>query len=75
MSFSILSWNVYGLGRVEKRMQIKDIVNSSSMELLVFVGFKMKSIPCAFMCQIFPFALVDGVCLPFRGSAGGIWVV
>lgn len=75
MFFSILSWNVRGLGRLEKRLQVKDIVNSSSVEIVVLIESKLKSIPRAFMHQVCPFPLIDGICLPSTGSAGGIWVM
>lgn len=75
MSFSIQAWNVRGLGRFDKRSIVKDIVRSSSVELLVLVEYKLKSLPRAFMRQVCPFPLVDGICLPFKGAAGGIWVI
>lgn len=75
MSFSILAWNVRGLGRYDKRVLIKDIVSSSSVELLILVESKMRSIPPAFMHQVCPFPLVNGLCLPSKGSASSIWVL
>lgn len=72
MNFSILSWNVKGIGRVEKHLQIKDIVNSSSVELVVQLETKLKSISRNFLRQICHFSLVNGICLPSRGLAGGI---
>lgn len=75
MNFLILFWNVRGMGSVEKCLQIKHIVNSSSVELLVLQGTKLKSIHRPFLRQILSFALVNGICLPSRGFARGIWVV
>lgn len=75
MSFSILAWNVRGLGRLDKRRIVKDIVQSSSMELLVLVESKLKSLPRTFLRQVCHFPLVDGICLHSKGAAGGIWVI
>lgn len=75
MNFSILSWKVRSLGKLEKRLQVKDMVNSISVELVVLQETKMKSIPRSFLRQICPFSLVNGICLPSRGAAGGIWIV
>lgn len=49
MNFSVLSWNVIGLGRYEKRLLVKDIMNTSSVEMLFKLELKMKSIPHYFM--------------------------
>lgn len=67
MNFSILSWNIRGLGRVEKRLQVKDIINSSSVDIVVLLETKLKSIPRSFLLQICHFSLVNGVCLLSRG--------
>lgn len=45
MNLSILSWNVRGFGKAEKRMQIKDIVNSGSMEVVVLLEKKIQINP------------------------------
>lgn len=64
-----------GLDRFEKRSQIKDIVTSSSVKLVLLMESKMKSMPRGFLHQVCPFALLNGVCLPSKGVVGGIWVV
>lgn len=75
MNFFILSWNVRGIGRAEKRMQIKDIVNSSSLEMILLLETKFRSMSQTLLRQICLFGLVNGICLPSRGPIGGICLV
>lgn len=62
MHFSILSWNVRCLGRFEKRLQVKDTINCSSVEFLVLVELKFKSIPRAFFVPNL-FIHIGGCCV------------
>lgn len=70
MNFFILSWNVRGIGKVEKYLHIKDIVNSSFVGLFVLLETKLKSISRVFLWQLCLFALVDRVCLLSKALPG-----
>lgn len=50
MNFSILSWNIHGLGSLDERNLVKDMVKTSDVEIVFLQESKLQSMQRGALC-------------------------
>ncbi|XP_028101025.1 uncharacterized protein LOC114300334 [Camellia sinensis] len=68
----ILSWNVRGLGRPEKRGKIKRLVRERGVDVLFLQETKRRIMEDHFVKSIWPYEEMDYMVVDSVGSAGGL---
>lgn len=68
----ILSWNVKGLGRLEKRGKIKRQVRKRCVDVLFLQETKRSSMDVYFVKTIWPYEEIKFMLVDSEGSAGGL---
>ncbi|XP_028105623.1 uncharacterized protein LOC114304685 [Camellia sinensis] len=68
----ILSWNVRGLGRPEKRGNIKSLVRERCVDVLFLQETKRSSMDDHFVKTIWPYEELEFLLVDLEGSAGGL---
>lgn len=68
----VMSWNVRGLGRKEKRGKIKKLVFDRKVELLMMQETKRRSMNDCFVRSLWPLENFEFMVVDSDGSAGGL---
>lgn len=68
----ILSWNVHGLGRIEKRVVVEDVIRRNKVHLAMIQESKISCISDGIAKELWGSRSVKWLAVDSVGSAGGI---
>ncbi|XP_028059521.1 uncharacterized protein LOC114263216 [Camellia sinensis] len=68
----IMSWNVRGLGRLEKRRRVKQLIKEKRVDVVLFQETKSRDIDVPFVRSIWPWEKLEFMAANSDGSAGGL---
>ncbi|GMP77684.1 hypothetical protein CsSME_00033867 [Camellia sinensis var. sinensis] len=71
----ILSWNIRGLGRHEKKRRIKAVIKEQKVDMVLLQEIKRANISDQFVKSIWPYDLVDSMNVDADGSVVGLLCV
>ncbi|XP_028065808.1 uncharacterized protein LOC114268782 [Camellia sinensis] len=67
-----MSWNVRGLGRLEKRRRVKQMIKEKRVDVLLLQETKSRNIDVTFVRSIWPWEKLEFMAADSDGSAGGL---
>ena len=68
----ILSWNVRGLGRPEKRSKVRSILKERGVDVVLLQETKTSNLEVSFIKSIWPFDKMEYMGVDAEGRAGGV---
>ncbi|XP_028121762.1 uncharacterized protein LOC114318984 [Camellia sinensis] len=72
VTMKIMSWNVRGLGRSDKRSRVKLLINKREVDVLLLQETKRSNIDEAFSRSIWPWEKMEFMAVDSDGSARGL---
>lgn len=71
----MMSWNIRGLGRNDKRAKIKKLVSERKINVLLLQESKRSSVDVRFVKSLWPWESLQFMAVDLEGSAGGLLCV
>ncbi|XP_028086229.1 uncharacterized protein LOC114287150 [Camellia sinensis] len=68
----IMSWNVRGLGRAEKRRRVRQVIQDRKVDVLLLQETKKSSVDEMFVRSVWPWERMAFMAVDSDGSAGGL---
>ena len=75
MSVNIISWNVRGLNKQEKRLKVRNLIRKWGLDVVCFQETKMGLINRAVIHRLWGGQYVDWSYLGSCGASGGVLVM
>ena len=72
MSVKLLSWNVRGLNRLEKRLQIRNLLLMWKADIVCLQETKLEWITRGIVRSIWSCPYIDWLYLGSKGASGGV---
>ena len=72
MNVKILSWNVWGMNELDKRLQIKSVLKGWKADIICLQETKLRLISNRIVRSLWGGQFVDWVFLRSNGASGGI---
>ena len=72
MSVKLLSWNVRGLNRLEKRLQIRNLLRTWKADTVCLQGTKLEWITRGLVRSILSCPYIDWLYLGSKGASRGV---
>lgn len=68
----IMTWNVRGLGKSEKRSRVRNVIKEKKVDVMFIQETKRSQIDESFVRSIWPWEMMEFAAVDSDGSAGGL---